>query len=164
MKRVNVMTINTDASHDPKTGAGGYAFYIKCDLFKIKKAGKFKDQTPSPLDAELKCIGNALATLLAQKELPEAKYLIINTDCLSAIRVIKNPIIKRGKEVHKYYKDLISKLNSKRNELRHVHAHTNKTDKRSLCNDWCDREARRYMKEQRNEFINLKIKLEKNEH
>lgn len=58
------ITINTDASYDINgTNAGGYAFYIICDLFKIQKGGMFKNNPKSSLDAEVMAIGNAVATL-----------------------------------------------------------------------------------------------------
>jgi len=73
------ITINTDASFCQKTGAGAYAFYIVCDLFKIKKSGVFKENPLNPMDAEMKCIANAVATLNAQKELPKISWFLINS-------------------------------------------------------------------------------------
>jgi len=48
------ITINTDASFCQQTKVGAYAFYIVCDLFRIKKAGVFKQNPANPMDAEMK--------------------------------------------------------------------------------------------------------------
>ena len=74
------ITINTDASYYSEHKIGGYAFWIKCDLFKITKGGYFKVPIEGSTQAETYCIGNAIAQLLAQKELPKADFLVINTD------------------------------------------------------------------------------------
>ncbi len=71
--KLSYLTINTDASFHPEQKVGGYAFYIICDLFKIEKAGKFKANPKSSIDAEMKCFGNAIATILAQKRIAKNK-------------------------------------------------------------------------------------------
>ena len=155
MKEITCLTINTDASWHPIHKCGGYAFYIVCDLFKIQKAGRFKNNPKSSEDAEIMCLGNALATLLAQKELPTAKWLIINGDCtkgMERVRTVsmakisnKDPI---AKSVNSLRLKLIQRLKSNKNKMRHVKAHNGTPDARSWVNDWCDREAKKYMRMQ----------------
>lgn len=145
-KKVNCITINTDASYHPVHKAAGYAFYIVCDLFKIQKGGMFKQTPKTPEECEIMCIGNAIATLLAQRELPEARWLIINSDCKNAMEVIRCQKNKLGKDVCGLWNKLIHRLGSKRNKFRHVKSHNGTPDARSWVNDWCDKEAKRWMR------------------
>lgn len=146
MKKVNCITINTDASFHPDHGVGGYAFYIVCDLFKIQKGGYFKKDPATAEEAEIMCIGNAISTLMAQPELPECNYLIINNDCTWG----HNRILKRqtglAKRVYRLNGELIKKLGKPKFEFRYVKAHNGTPDARSYVNDWCDREAKRFMR------------------
>lgn len=136
------LTINTDASFSLEQKVGGYAFYIKCDDFLIKKGGILKDVNNS-LEAELMAIGNAIAILLP-REISRFKWVIINTDCIPAIHRIKNPKSELDKKVHKLWQSLITKVASKRNKIRHVKAHTYIDSPKKYVNDWCDREAKKF--------------------
>lgn len=146
MKSVKCITINTDASFHPTLKVGGYAFYIICDLFKIQKAGKFKKLPKTAEEAEIMCIGNAIATLLAQNELPISTWLIINNDCQFGMNKIKKQETTLGKQVFKLWSRLIARIHSKRNVFRYVKAHNGTPDARSFVNDWCDKEAKKYMR------------------
>jgi ribonuclease HI len=152
--KVSCITINTDASFHPRYKVGGYAFYIVCDLFKIKKSGKFKKELTGSMDAEMMSIGNALHTLLYQKGAPKSKYLIINTDCQYAITAIKKQSTPLGKEIYKIWNKVILKVGSTNNEIRHVKAHSGVDDKRSKVNEWCDTEAKKWMRESVQNKIN----------
>jgi ribonuclease HI len=151
---VKCITINTDASFHHAVKVGGYAFYIICDNFKIQKAGQFRNNPESPLEAEIMAIGNALQMLLNQNNIPKSNWLIINTDCMNAIRDIKKQRSELAKKVFKIWQKVIIKTESKRNEFRHVKAHNGTPDARSYVNDWCDREAKKWMRKQVKE-INL---------
>lgn len=144
-------TINTDASFHPQLKVGGYAFYIICDLFKIQKGGHFKKQPKTAMEAEMMCIANALYTVLMQKELPSATWIIINSDCLFAFEKIKR---KSQDKVGRVVADILRKVRlamSRRGvipkfQFRHVKAHSMATDKRSIVNEWCDIEAKKWMR------------------
>lgn len=145
------ITINTDASWHPQDKVGGYAFWIVCDLFIIKKSGRFKTKPRCSTTAELMCIGNAFATLLAQKELPQCRFLVINTDSKNGIHQIKYQTTKTGKEVFKLWNRLKSRLQPYKSEFRHVKAHSGKKDGRSFVNEWCDEQAKIMMRRWREE-------------
>ena len=142
---LNAITINTDASYSVEHNVGGFAFWIICDAFKVTKAGIFKKHPTCPLRAELYAIGNAIALLLSQNDLPKARFLIINTDSLQAKYQLKEPTIDEARAVQKLYNDLIKRVGSKKNEIRHVVAHTDNEDARSYVNAWCDIEAKKMM-------------------
>lgn len=156
MERVRGITINTDASYYNEHKIGGYAFWIVCDLFKITNGGKFKREIYGPSEAETYCIGNAIARLLAQKELPEVEFLIINTDSKTSIRDIRQQRSEAGKTVNKLWRELLQRLKPKVHQFRHIKAHSGKNDARSYVNEWCDREAKRWAR------IAIKEKLTKN--
>jgi len=148
-KKVNCITINTDASFHPGLKVGGYAFYVVCDLFKIQKGGMFKCQPRSPIEAEMMCMANALTALLRQKELPTAKLIVINSDCLWSFSQIGRKKQGVGKTVAKILKQVRQEMAWKgivmpEYEFRHVKAHNGTKDARSWVNDWCDREAKKW--------------------
>lgn len=146
MDKLNCITINTDASYHNELKVGGYAFSIVCNLFRIKKGGRFKANPKNSEEAEIMCIGNAIATLLTQKELPQSNWLVINTDCKNAIRRIQTGSDPLGLQVKKIHGRLVTKLNSRNNQFRHVKAHSGKNDARSRVNEWCDAEAKKWMR------------------
>lgn len=151
MKKGRGITINTDASFCPNKKVGGYAFYIKCDDFKITKSGIIREVHGSS-DAELKAIGNAIHTLLHCKDLPSFAWIIVNTDSMVAMKWLK---VKKdsGHKSTELVKNLIKRLERRiggtKIEFRHVKAHSGKADARSWVNEWCDREAKIYMRSQR---------------
>ena len=160
---VNCITINTDASFDCKHKVGGYAFYIISDVFKIKKSGMFKKQPSTAMEAEMMCMANALHTLLLQKELPSANLIIINSDCLYSFQHIKR---KSKNEIGKKVADILREVRLKASfknlvmpkyQFRHVKAHSGKQDSRSFVNDWCDKEAKFWMRKAKS-LIEIKNK------
>lgn len=145
--KVRGVTINTDASYYVDYKAGGFAFWIKTDNFKLTKGGKFKGDILTSQEAETKCIGNAIAMLLSQKDLPKAGFLCINTDSKHSIEQITKRKDKLGIQVNDLWNRLIHRLGSKKNYFKHVKSHTGKNDARSYINDWCDEEAKKWAKE-----------------
>lgn len=150
-KKVRCITINTDASYSHQYKIGGYAFYIVCDLFKIQKAGIFKNDPKSSIKAEMMCIANAIHTLTAQKELPIADLIVINSDCLNSFSIMcKKSKCSIGRTVAIKIKHLRNALSNRgvmpKYEFRHVKAHNGTPDARSWVNDWCDKEAKKMMR------------------
>lgn len=141
------VTINTDASFSNVNGKkyGGFACWIVCDLFTLKKSGPLKDPE-NPHEAEAKAIANAL--YLLTKRLPEQpiRTLYINTDSLHTI----NKIEKRKKhKVIRFINDAIDELKLEEVVLKHVRAHTHTNTPRHYVNDWCDKMAKIEMRKQR---------------
>lgn len=149
-----LVTINTDASFHPRLKYGAYAFWAICNDFKITKSGVFRSECLSPDDAEVKCILNALQVVLfAHKGITK---IIINTDSLNAIAILKNDRehikkyvhnnLKKGKLFRQKFHSIIRKTENRfQIEYRHVKAHSGVEDKRSYVNEWCDAEAKRRM-------------------
>lgn len=149
---LNCITINTDASFSFEKQSGGYAFYIVCDLFKIQKGGKFKVVPKNSIDAEMMCMANAIYTLLAQKELPQTKLIVINSDCLTSFPKIKmKSDTESGRKVALLLRALRKRMmyngsTLPKFEFRHVKGHTQNKDARSYVNRWCDEEAKKWMR------------------
>lgn len=147
------VTINTDASFHPIYKVGGYAFWIACDKGRIKQSGTLKEAVNST-DCELKAIANALY-VLEKSQLNDGtiRLIIINSDAKTVMSHIK-PVKKKtvGSFIYKTVCRILSQsglsVSGKTFKVRHVKAHTGKLDKpRSWVNDWCDREAKKGMKE-----------------
>lgn len=151
MPFVRCITINTDASYHVQKKVGGYAFYIVCDLFKIQKGGMFKKHPKNPQEAEMMCMANALHTLLSQKELPETKLIVINSDALYSFEKIGLKKGGVGQKVAQILKQVrkATALNGSvypEYDFRHVKAHNGTPDARSWVNNWCDVEAKKWMR------------------
>jgi ribonuclease HI len=148
-----LVTINTDASFHQELKYGSYAFWAVCNEFKILKSGVFKTKCLSPDDAEARCIINALKVVLSANS--NITKIIVNTDSLNAIALLKNDkkiILKYVR--HKYhqfkhirvaYSDI--PFDKNRIEYRHVKAHAKASDARSYVNDWCDKEAKKQLRQ-----------------
>ena len=125
MRRLNCVTINTDASFCADTGASGFAFSIVCDVFCVKKAGSFKNPPKNAEEAEIMCIANAPHVLIDNMgEEISCKLVVINTDCLNGVKKIEEKRkYKASITANKLAKIASIKLNAKV-EFRHVKAHT----------------------------------------
>ena len=102
------ITIYTDASVCPKTGAGGWAAWIKTAPGETAlHSGAFKTRVTNSTDAEMRAIANALAIV---KKLYDTKdcIIVVVTDSQQAIGTIdivrfgdKKPLSKKTKRNRK---------------------------------------------------------------
>lgn len=106
----------------------------------------FKVQPKNSLEAEMMCMANALAMLSFQKDLPMTNFLVINSDALFAFDKIGHRKAGVGKEVAKWLSKARKATMMPRHEFRHVKAHNGAPDARSWVNEWCDREAKKWMR------------------
>jgi len=145
-----IVTINTDASFHPKHKIGAYAFWIVSDAGRVMHSGAFKEQVNSSCSAEMRCIINALHTLIAQGWVLIDK-IVINTDSLNSIHVFTNDktnIIKHNLKWASDMRGLFNniKFNSPlRNTpivFKHIVSHQDNATKRAWVNQWCDDKAK----------------------
>lgn len=150
-----IVTISTDASFQRDHNLGSYAFWISSNEGRYQQYGVFKDPCLTPTIAETKCILNAIY-YLATLKLPNITKLVINTDSLNSIYILKGmqfEIEKYKLRRHKQhiFKKRFDNMKKKYNipegliEFRHVKAHTNTNDKRSYVNSWCDMMAKQVL-------------------
>ncbi len=160
-----IVTINTDASFNFEENRGSFAFWIVCNKGKLAKSGMIRRKCSRPEKAEFRCIINAVYCL-SKADITGITKIIINTDCLNVIHLVKG----NKKAIQKYGlaswgNDLVSRLSflmMEKNlrkatiEMRHVKSHQSTSTAREWVNDWCDKEA----KKQLGNFLNtLKVKL-----
>ena len=82
--------------------------------------------------------------------------ILINTDSTASIYNSLNPKTKLYFLINKYLKIVMQKTGAQSFEFRHVKAHTNKNDKRSWVNEWCDTKAKECMRNKRKRIQNQK--------
>lgn len=150
------VSIFTDASVRFKVC--GFAFYIGCRIGKIQKAGRLKIQTAKVDLAELHCIANAVYTLKHSKFQPIEKVFIYcdNEACVGALNSLArfSDLEKRKvvDEIHFLMIEVCIKHGKTMRDIdtffnvQHVKAHTGNDDKFSRINNWCDENAKLYVK------------------
>lgn len=151
--QISCLTINTDASFCQQTKAGGFAFYIICDSFKIKESGKFTDVSTDPSDAEIKALANAFLHLTNLENLPLVRTIIINTDSTNAIKAITDGMVTpTAMKAHKLLSRVMELTGCKDARFRWVKSHTRGSDRRTHVNNWCDEQAKIQMRKHRKEL------------
>ena len=91
---------------------------------------------------------NAVWDLAQRTDLPDAKYLILNTDCRPAMHKIRTKSGDLAVTLCKLIEEVRKKTCLPVFELRHVKAHNGTPDSRSFINDWCDTHAKKAMRSQ----------------
>ena len=147
-------TIITDASWCPNTHAGGWAAWVVNSGIRQKMSGELQKYVSS-FDAECAAITNGF--FLAHKTglLVRKGKVIIQSDCTHALEVL----IDQGRTSNPAVSKMIAQLSEYHNlykyeiESRHVKGHQDPSkDARTFVNNWCDREAKRHMREMRKRF------------
>lgn len=153
--RKRFITINTDASHCDKTNAGGWAVWITTTDGRIKQYGAFKESCSGSDFAECGAIINALHILHKSFDGLKFDHVVFNTDSMAAIEVFTTEKAHKGfhKEFRRLFKEvmplIIKKFELKSYRFKHCRAHTKEDNARSKVNDWCDKAARKSMREKR---------------
>ena len=154
------VTIVTDASYCSFSGAAAWAAWLVCNGQRFTKAALFKPDSgvDSPTLAETYAILNGIA--IANKLYNPLAYHII-TDCTTAIDILtykskqhltsRNPNKPRT-SVRPIRDKLIELTGDKYVSYAHVKAHKAVVNNRTYCNKWCDAEAGRLMKDQREQL------------
>ena len=114
-----------------------------------------------PKQSHVSCMANALHTLNAQKELPTAKWIVINSDCLHFFqRIGRKSEDVVGKKIANILRKIRLRASTRKGlimpkfEFRHVKAHNGTPDARSFVNDWCDKEAKKWKNKAIEEKVN----------
>jgi ribonuclease HI len=153
----NTVTINTDASYCPDTGAAGYAFWISTESGRYKKHGVLKDAKNS-IEAEMHAVANALHFLFTNPPTHGMTFdkIWINSDCTTVLdRVEKGA---EDTKAEQFIQMKIALLLDDCGDLicRHVKAHQHKRTPRNFVNFWCDCYAKKSMKERREEIRSIR--------
>lgn len=150
-----LVTLNTDGSLGEGNKAG-YAYWISSNEGRFKSYGR-PPNCDNAMAPELVAIAKGLHFIRNHPELKKATKVIINTDCVPAIRWIKSINIHKKKHrkhkgslqnvarhhIWKICKKEYNGLPTLKTEYRHVKAHTSDLSKpRSWVNDWLDKKAK----------------------
>lgn len=126
------LTVYADASYCDKTGAAGYAYWIKYGSFgtTIKECDSFI--TTSSTFAEINSLERAVEHALS---LPiDNHIMVIRSDCEAALKDVQLKFGNRCNDIHHavYYK--------------WIKGHQGCINASSSVNTWCDRNAKRKMR------------------
>jgi ribonuclease HI len=146
------VTIITDASYCSATKCGGWAVWAASERGTIKSAGGMKLLVENSSVAELMAIGNGLAFAVIEGVVQPGDEVLIQGDNQSALRAVRKPHKARGQmaEVVEKIVDLRDRRQLKL-VTKHVRAHSGRETRRTWVHDWCDREARKAMRQSRRE-------------
>lgn len=146
-----IVTVNTDAAFHPQFKVAGYAFWIVCNQGRKKGYGHLRGTMNRPDIAEFQCVINAMH-ILGKMKLTGITKIIVNTDCLNVIHIIKKDKVaikkyhlgKWGLPMREKFISTLREfgLNKAKIEFRHVRSHSETNSKKGWVNDWCDRMAK----------------------
>ncbi|WP_165375304.1 ribonuclease HI [Roseovarius nitratireducens] len=143
-------TVITDASHCRKTGAGGWAAWIRIDGddSPIKMSGPLRTVTTRSDEAEIRAALNGIHIARAHG----ARSVLVQTDCMTVVHLIYGKI--RSRSLLKIWNSAVAtaRVDLVGVSARHVKGHTAKDDARFFVNRWCDRQARKEMRAMRAEL------------
>lgn len=136
------VTVFTDASHCDLTNVSGWAVWIKygSPAVTVRLSG-VTDQAPGSNGAEVFAIRRALDYLERHREVLSGAKVIIQSDSSSAI--LKCEFAARTLKRH----------GAEKVELRWVKGHQGARCPRSAVNTWCDKEARKLMRKERDRIL-----------
>lgn len=147
------VTIVSDASVCPTTGAAGYGFWCVSNRGRHAGGGAFKTPSRNPNLAEIMAIANALHVALALGIAAAGDRILIQTDSICAIDVLDGRTRRRKALEHLFAAgDAYQKRKLEHSltvEFRHVKGHSKVEDSRSLAQRHADRRARKGMKDAR---------------
>lgn len=134
-------TIITDASWCPNTRAGGWAAWVTLESKeRLRHHGPFRTQPQSSNEAELWASLNGIVLAYAAG----ARSLLVQSDC--------NHVVLKATASEAYRTMRPLKFPEAEVRFRHVKGHTSHAGARYWVNRWCDRNARRHMRDQRKEL------------
>lgn len=144
------VTILSDASWCPETFAGGWGSWAVSDRKDHGDGGPLKKRLASSNDAEMAAVVNALHVAYREGVLHDGDDVLIQIDCVGAIRQFQGP--RHGvtdpyhivEEFHRFKREHRLAITFK-----HVKGHTGRTEARYLANKMCDKRAKRGMREAR---------------
>lgn len=145
-------TLMVDASWCPNTNAGGFGAWCASDRGKKDFGGAFVDLLPSAQDAEVIAVCNALWMSMNENLIVEGMDVLIQIDCLNAIKIYKKmhaPQTANERKAVAWLEDFKSKYNITV-AFRHVKGHVSGSlEARHISNNMCDETAKFYMRRKR---------------
>lgn len=168
-----LVTINTDASFSYSLKMGTFAYWITCNLGRIKRSGVLRGKTSDPTQAEMKCIVNALHDLSTNEEASKSiKKIIVNTDSLNSIHIFTdnteaklryNLVQQKYSMVRGMYRKIKEEKFAGVNIIFcHLRSHQHTDTSANWVNQWCDDNAKMEMQKLKSKKHNEKQKQHAN--
>lgn len=134
-------TIITDASWNPSNKAAGWACWIRYDDQQlIRFAAEFKSPMISAGRAEYCAVINSIALAIKSAK-TELTSILVQTDCMDVVMTVK----RKGRSL---IMQELPTLTVPDILIRHVKGHVRNPKKvNHWCNNWCDAEAKKKMRE-----------------
>lgn len=144
------VTIISDASQCPETGAAGYGYWLVSERGNSGGGGLFKTPLPDPTIAEMMGVVNALYLAVQHGIAAAGDEVLIQLDCTSVIRMLSSEACARPDlELVREKFHALRAQHQLTVEFRHVRGHTNSPAKRSTAQRRADQRARHEMKQGR---------------
>lgn len=153
-RRPRYITVFADASFCHETGAAGIAWWVR-DADRIERSAKaLTFACNNSHEAEVVALGTAI--LMALREFPHepGDRLSIQSDCMGALAVFTEG--RRMSDVEAAMKHRVWTAASAAGVTlhpKHVKGHSGGGTARGSVNTWCDRNARRVMREARAKMV-----------
>lgn len=147
-----LVTIMTDASHDPESKAGRYGYWIASQRGKRAGGGALKGEVIGAFQAEMMAVVNALHVGFRCGLICEGDVVLVQTDCTAAIHALRRGWTRKKSD---QTRDIIRAFNALTNKVgvrfKHVKGHSKVQDARSKANRHCDARAYAGMKRAKGE-------------
>lgn len=141
-----VLTLFTDASHNPDLKTVGGAWWAKCDGFQLTRQS-CGHNVPTSTEAELKVTCGAIKSLLQRPEFlawqaasPTPVLLVVVVDCMAVKDAFAHPLRRLGRMTQEA-RDLAASVGVLI-QVNHVPGHRGISTPRAWVNNWCDRMAK----------------------
>lgn len=146
------VTVMTDASYCPDTGAAGYGYWIASNRGKHGGGGPLRKLLGSSTTAETLAVANALHIAFKLKLADRNDSVLVQTDCVAVITLFqggRRPIDRTEQAAYLHVMRLVDKFHFNL-RFKHVKGHNAREGSaRSVANHMCDSRARHYMKQVR---------------
>jgi len=148
------VTLITDASWCPDQLVSGYGYWVACARGKLGGGGRCTSASvETSTVAEMMGVCNSLFECYKAGYIVRGDRILIQTDCVAAIKAFEGirfaNLNRQERMVVKYLHELQKALDLELT-FRHVKAHTQTQDARSVTNRMCDKVAKKFMREARN--------------
>lgn len=142
-----VVTINTDASFHPAHNIGTFSFWMTSNMGRMFGAGQLKGKIAHSTEAEFRSILNALHFLFNKTGWHGISMVIINTDSLNVVEMINGGKTETWAKGLKGHFNKYCRIAQVPVEARKVKAHSGTEDKRKWVNNWCDKQAKKLLRQ-----------------
>ncbi len=153
-----LVTIINDSSFCPDTKSAGWSSWVASNRGKKRFGAAFPKPVPSSLLAEMQGLISGLVRGFNEGLIQKGDKVLLQTDCMPGIHHLEGLTTPNDQDIIitiTYFEGFVEAHNLEI-EFRHVKAHTNALDTRSVVNRICDKEAKDYMRSKREEFKKAK--------